>query len=429
MSRLFQYQGVPKAVGCGAEPMVLSFGFYCMGRGVDLLKTIKLCMIAMCVFFLHGCKAVEPSYAMTGGIATPVVKEVTFAVVGDIMVHDYQYNEAYDATTDTYNFMHNFQQTKKYLTGYDFVLGNLELTFGGAERPYASFPSFNTPDTFLDAVKDAGFNVLTTANNHSMDTGKKGVLRTLDKLDEYKIDHMGTYASQEARDKILIKEMNGITIAFLSYTYGTNGIPVPDAYLVNLINNEQMSADLKKAQEMADLVIVMPHLGNEYESYPRDIFKQWADLMFASGADIVLASHPHVLQPMEYRKVDHGNGVHDGFIIYSLGNFISSQTTPPRNASIILHLTVEQVGDQPPNVKEVSFVPIWTQFRNAKGENEFVVRSVYDVLTLSPDTANQTVRKKDQNRVKEIHEETAEFLLNKEIPLSDLKEEYLFPKP
>ncbi|MFV0314646.1 MAG: CapA family protein, partial [Anaerotignum sp.] len=272
------------------------------------------------------------------------------------------------------------------------------------------------------------FDVLTTANNHSMDTGKDGLLRTLDKLDAYGIDHMGTYRSQQERDEILVKEVNGMKIAFLSFTYGTNGIPVPDDYLVNIIDEEQMTTDIKKARELADLVVVMPHMGNEYETYPSEIFKEWADLMFISGADIVLASHPHVLQPMEYRQVDHGDGVHDGFIIYSLGNFISSQTTPPRNASIVLHLTLEQVGDEPVNVKEVSFVPIWTQFRNAQDENHFVVRSVYEMLTLEQSDKDNLIRKKDQKRLEEIHEETASFLLNKDIPLSEIQEEYIFEK-
>ncbi|WP_304508835.1 CapA family protein [Anaerotignum sp.] len=387
-----------------------------------------LFIIVTSLFFTSCAMREEQRYSVSAGSSQPIVKQVTLAVVGDIMVHDYQYNEAYDPSSASYNFMHNFQDVKKYFDNYDLVLGNLELTFGGEERGYSSFPCFNTPDAFLDAVKDAGFDILTTANNHCMDTGKNGLIRTLDKLDEYGISHMGTYRSAEERDKILYKKVNGITFAFLSYTYGTNGIPVPDDYLVNLIDNEQMVTDIKRAREHADVVVVMPHMGNEYETYPKDVFKEWADLMFLSGADIVLASHPHVLQPMEYRKVDHGDGVHDGFIMYSLGNFISSQTTPPRNASVILHLTIEQVGNEPPNVKEVSFVPIWTQFRNAQDKNHFVVRSVYEMLTLEQSEKDQLIRKKDQTRLEEIHQETASFLLNREVPLSEIQDEYIFEK-
>lgn len=378
---------------------------------------------------LTGCGTNQPMFTAEAGAQSPTVKTVTFAVVGDIMVHDYQYNESFDQATGTYDFMHNFQDMKQYFEGRDIVLGNLELTFGGPDRPYSSFPCFNTPDSFLDAVKDAGFNLLTTANNHSMDTGKAGVIRTLDKLDEYGIQHFGTNRSQQEQDTILYKDVNGLRFAFLSYTYGTNGIPMPEPYLVNLIDNDRMVRQISEARENADVVVVMPHMGNEYESTPRQVFVDWADLMFASGADIVLASHPHVLQRMEYRKLDHGDGEHDGFIIYSLGNFISSQTTPPRNASIVLHLTVEKVGNEPPNVREVSFVPIWTQFRSAADVNHFVVRSVYEMLSLPQPELGQTVRRKDQNRLREIHKETACFLLDRDIPLGEMQEEYVFPKP
>lgn len=370
----------------------------------------------------------EDTLTITASPATPVVKQVDFAIVGDIMVHDYQYNEAYDSATGTYDFSHNFQDMKQYFAEKDLVIGNLELTFGGSDRAYASFPCFNTPDSFLDAVKDAGFDLLTTANNHSMDTGRAGVIRTLDKLDEYGIEHMGTYRSAEERDSILVKEINGISFAFVSYTYGTNGIPVPDDYLVNIIDQQQMVADIKRADELAEMVVIMPHLGNEYESYSRDVFKDWIQLMVDSGADIVLASHPHVLQPMEYLGLESADGAYDGFVIYSLGNFISSQTTPPRNASIVLNLTVEKVGNAHATVKEASFMPIWTQFRNAQDENDFVVRSVYERLSLSQADKDASIRRKDQLRLEEIHEETACFLLNQDIPLAEIKNVYILPK-
>lgn len=391
-------------------------------------KGILLLLCGIFGIFSGGCAADADTFSASAGTPAPILRTASLAVVGDIMVHDYQYNEAYDPATGTYDFMHNFQDVKKYFDGYDLVIGNLELTFGGTDRPYASFPCFNTPDSFLDALEDAGFDLLTTANNHSMDTGKAGVLRTLDMLDAYGIDHIGTYRSQAERDTLYIREINGIRFAFLSYTYGTNGIPVPEDYLVNRIDQEQMLADIRAAQEAADIVVVLPHMGNEYESFTREVFVEWADAMFEAGADIILASHPHVLQRMEYRQIDHGDGVHDGFIIYSLGNFISSQTTPPRNASIVLHLTVEQLGDAPPSVQEVSFVPIWTQFRNGDNENEFVVRSVYERLTLPQEEKDRQIRKKDQARLAEIHEETACFLLDEEIPLSAIQEEYIFPK-
>ncbi len=393
-------------------------------------RILMLCLIAFCGICFSGCgKQTAAAFSFSAGTPTPVVREFSMAVVGDIMVHDYQYNEAYDPASDTYNFLHNFQAIKSYFEGYDLLVGNLELTFGGPDRPYSSYPCFNTPDNFMDALLDAGFDVLTTANNHCMDTGKDGLLRTLNLLDAAGIRHTGTFRSQEEKDSLCLVEAGGLTVAFVSFTYGTNGIPVPDDYLVNLLDEETVTTQISRARAAADVVVVLPHMGNEYESYVRPVFQDWADLMFEAGADIILASHPHVLQPMEYRKLDNGDGTYrDGFIIYSLGNFISSQTTPPRNASIILQLTVEQVGNDPAQVKSVSFVPIWTQFRNAADQNHFMVRAVYDMLTLPEEERYQVVRPKDYQRLLEIHEETACFLLGEEIPLSEIQPSYDFPK-
>ena len=390
----------------------------------------RILILIILILMNTGCVSAEPpEYTISIGEPVPITKEVKLAIVGDIMVHDYQYNEAYNPVVEEYNFMHNFQDMKPYFDQADIVVGNLELTFGGDGLPYSSYPMFNTPDSFIDALKDAGFDILTTANNHSMDTKKSGLIRTLDKLDEFGIDHMGTYRTPEEKSNILIKEVNGISIAFLSYTYGTNGIPVPEAHLVNMIDDTLMVEEIKKARKLADIVVVMPHIGNEYETYTRTIFKEWVDLMFQGGADIVLGSHPHVLQPMEYRKLNHGKGEKDGFVIYSLGNFISSQTTPPRNGSIVLNITIKQVGGEEAMVDEVSFMPIWTQFRNADEENHFVVRSVYERLNLSQEEKNKQIRKVDQERLLEIHKETASFLLGKEIPLEEIKNVYVFPKP
>ena len=143
----------------------------------------RLALLLGVVLLFSGCGKSEPTFTVAAGKAEPIIKTVKLAMVGDIMVHDYQYNEAYDPATGTYDFMHNFQDVKKYFAGNDLVIGNLELTFGGPNRPYSSFPCFNTPDSFLDAVQDAGFNLLITANNHCMDTGQAGLIRTLDKLD------------------------------------------------------------------------------------------------------------------------------------------------------------------------------------------------------------------------------------------------------
>ena len=149
---------------------------------------------------------------------------------GDLMVHSYQYEEAYDRQTGEYDFEHNFSAVKKYFDKSDYTIGNLETVFaGGAPSDY---PLFNTPDSFAEALKNAGFDFLTTANNHCCDMRQAGLLRTIDILDGLSIDHAGTYKTEKDRDKIFIKDINGITFAFLSYTYGTNGMPYENDYNV-----------------------------------------------------------------------------------------------------------------------------------------------------------------------------------------------------
>ena len=317
---------------------------------------------------------------------------------------------------------------KKYFDEADLVVGNLETVFAGADVGISDYPCFNSPDAFADAIADAGFDVLTTANNHSMDKRMDGVLRTLDVLDERGMDHIGTYRSAEERENILIRDVNGIKIAFLSYTYGTNGIPVPESWLVNPLDEELIKSDIARAKALEpDMIVVLPHMGNEYEEYVRDTFKNWAHMMLEAGADIVVASHPHVLQPMETVELaDDDGGTRTGFIMYSMGNFISSQTTPPRNASILLNIDIEKTWQGKTYIKEVSFVPIWTQFQNANWQNHFVVRSVYEMLTLPEDQLSATVRSKDIPRLREIHFETTKTLLGEDIPLEDIRDEYIY---
>ena len=362
------------------------------------------------------------------GVTGEKTSDATLMFTGDIMCHSYQYNEAYDASTGTYDFSHNFTDMKKYFDEADLVVGNLETVFAGADVGISDYPCFNSPDAFADAIADAGFDVLTTANNHSMDKRMDGVLRTLDVLDERGMDHIGTYRSAEERENILIRDVNGIKIAFLSYTYGTNGIPVPESWLVNPLDEELIKSDIARAKALEpDMIVVLPHMGNEYEEYVRDTFKNWAHMMLEAGADIVVASHPHVLQPMETVELaDDDGGTRTGFIMYSMGNFISSQTTPPRNASILLNIDIEKTWQGKTYIKEVSFVPIWTQFQNANWQNHFVVRSVYEMLTLPEDQLSATVRSKDIPRLREIHFETTKMLLGEDIPLEDIRDEYIY---
>ena len=395
----------------------------------------------LAAFILSGCTTTYPasvpveedaySFEVSAGKQEEIpVETVTasLAVTGDIMVHSYQYEEAYDRSTGKYDFMHNFTDVKKYFDLADYSIGNFETVLAGEDVGISDYPCFNTPDSFLDSLKYSGIDFVTTANNHCMDKGTDGLLRTIDKLDEYGFDHTGTYKDEESRNTVFVKDINGIKFAFLSYTYGTNGIPVKNPWNVNLLEEELIKSDIEKAKELnPDFIVVLPHMGVEYETYPREEFKEWADFMFNCGADIILASHPHVLQPMEVREITKDDGsTRKGFVIYSLGNFISSQTTPPRNAGIIVNLDFEKKGIEKAELAKVSFIPVWTQFRNAQNVNHFMVRSVYEMLTLPQNEMYNTLRQKDIARLKDIHKETTSMYLNRDVPLEEIKDEYTF---
>ena len=286
-------------------------------------------------------------------------------VIGDIMCHNTQYMDAYDNTTKTYDFSYVFEEVQEATSEADIFMGNLETTFAGAEKGYSNYPHFNTPEQLAIGLKEMGIDILTTANNHCMDTGYDGLESTLNYLDEAEIEHTGTNRSVEEQNKVLIKEVNGIKIAFLSFTYGTNGIAIPSdkSYAVNLIDEEFVLSQIELAQkENPDLIFASVHWGIEYQNTQNENQEKWADFLIKNGVSIVLGSHPHVLQPMEYREVQLENGeTRKGFVIYSLGNFMSGQTQKNTRTSIILNLDITKKGDTSAIfIDDISYIPIYT---------------------------------------------------------------------
>ena len=221
-----------------------------------------------------------------------------------------------------------FPQIKSYISNADIAVGNLETTFAGGNKAYSGYPTFNSPPQLAKDVQDLGIDVLTTSNNHSMDSGYNGLINTIDTLDDLGISHTGTFKSEEDKNKILIKDVNGVKIAFLSYTYGTNGIAIPKGkeYCIYLIDKDLIKKQLESAKaQNPDVICVSMHWGIEYKLQPNTEQTDLADYLFENGADIILGSHPHVLEPMEKRTVTLSDGTKkDGFVIYSLGNFISA---------------------------------------------------------------------------------------------------------
>ena len=301
-------------------------------------------------------------------------QHISMSVIGDIMCHNSQYKDAYNSSTGTYDFSYVFEDIKNYINDADISIGNLETTFAGKERGYSNYPRFNTPEQLAYNLKDFGIDVLSTANNHSMDTNFAGIVSTLNYLDDAGISHVGTNAAQDAQNEILVKDVNGIKIAFLAFTYGTNGIPVPTdkSFAVNLIDDNFILEQISLAKEQnPDLICVNMHWGYEYHTKQSKEQERLADLLFTNGVDVILGSHPHVLQPMEKKTITLEDGsTKDCFVIYSLGNFMSGQTKANTRNSIILNINFTKNGEtDKTTIDSVSYIPIY-MYKSASGSTK-----------------------------------------------------------
>lgn len=294
----------------------------------------------------------------------PVFSEAVWIAVGDIMMHTPQLPGAYDKSTKRYNFDGFFNDIAPILNQGDWVIANLETPMAGVEYGYTGYPHFNAPYELGEAIKQAGFNLITTANNHSLDKGEKGLLRTLENLKSLDLLHVGTASSQEDADQLLLSEKNGITMGLLSYTYGTNGIPIPEGkpYLVSLIEEQKIIEDIKRLREAgADLVTVSLHFGIEYQTKPSKEQKRLARTLVAAGADIIAGSHPHVVQPYEVvETTDEKGAPKTGLIIYSMGNFISNQRGDTKDYGVIFKVNIRKnMTDGTISLTEIESIPTW----------------------------------------------------------------------
>lgn len=296
--------------------------------------------------------------------AEPVFAEAVWMGVGDIMSHSPQLPGAYDAEMDAYDFTPFFEEVKPIFEDGDWVMANLETPIAGKDFGYSGYPTFNAPVELAEALKAAGFNLLSTANNHSLDKGEKGLLRTLEHLKELGIQAIGTAASPEEAEALIFSEQNGIKMGFLAYTYGTNGIPLPEGkpYLVNLIDESKIKSDIQRLRDGgADVVTVALHFGNEYQTTPSEEQKRLARALVAAGADIIAGSHPHVIQPYEVVETPGSDGkAKKALIIYSMGNFISNQRGDSKDYGVIFKVGIRKnVTEGWAELTEIEAIPTW----------------------------------------------------------------------
>ncbi|MFD2371038.1 CapA family protein [Brevibacillus sp. GCM10020057] len=311
-------------------------------------------------------------------------QRLTLMAVGDIMVHQEQLDAAWNPGTRTYDFHPFFTNVIPLFRQADWVVGNLETTMSGSASGYTGYPMFNTPAELGHTLKDVGFTAVSTANNHSLDRKEPGILQTIRHLDEAGLLHTGTFASAKEREEPLLLQKDGFTLALLSYTYGTNGIPIPDGkpYLVNLIKPELIKQDIARAREKgADLVAVALHFGVEYQRLPNEAQKKTAELCLQYGADLILGAHPHVVQPYEWKTVTLEDGrEHKGLIAYSLGNFISAQRWDYKDVGAILKLTLYKGASGEASIESAEMIPTYVHFYREAGKRHYVIYPVPQTL-------------------------------------------------
>jgi hypothetical protein len=284
--------------------------------------------------------------------------QLKVAFAGDIMGHDTQIASALAAGDSVYDYKPCFQYLRPYLQEADVVIGNLEVTFAG--EPYKGYPAFSSPDGLADALLWAGFDILVNANNHALDRGSRGLIRTVRVLHQRGMVQTGTFPDADARVLYypLIVEKYGIRIALLNYTYGTNGIRDRPPAIVNRIDTARIREDLQKAHlARPDFILAMLHWGNEYELTESPAQQQLADFLFSLGVDAVIGSHPHVVQPI--RGGDAGS-----LVAYSLGNLISNQRSRYRDGGIVFEITLSKYREEPGGtlireITDYAYLPVW----------------------------------------------------------------------
>lgn len=286
------------------------------------------------------------------------------------MVHQRQLDCALQLD-GSYDFHLPFQQVKELLGNADYTIANLETTIGTGERPYSGYPRFSTPETLLDALRDAGVDFLSLANNHILDCGVEGLRSTADRAEARGFAFGGIGRTPQEKERPVVVEIGGIRVGFLCYTdvmniisdreTGTEALTRAEASGVITLRKADFSADVRRARDAgAELIIALPHWGLEYRREPGDEVTALAKRMVAAGVDVILGSHSHMVQPVEYLSVETEAGQRKtGLVAYSLGNFISNQPDRYTDSGIILDFTVCRLREGGFSIENVRALPTY----------------------------------------------------------------------
>lgn len=292
---------------------------------------------------------------------------VSLLFAGDAMQHQSQLDAA--KTKDGYDYSSYFTQIEDQVKAADIAIVNFETTLPG--KGYTGYPCFGSPDAFAYALKDAGFGVFLTANNHSLDKRKPGLERTITMLDSMQVKHLGTYVNQDKKDLhyplMMIK--NGIRIALLNYTYATNGIEIQTPNIINLIDKKQILADIQSAKAMkADIIIANMHWGIEYKLSPNSEQKDLAQFLIKNGVRLVIGGHPHVVEPLDIQKQ---NDSIQNIVVYSMGNFVSGMKADNTQGGMMVRIDLSKENEEPVQIDSCSYSLVWVNKPIENGKPNF----------------------------------------------------------
>lgn len=394
-------------------------------------KSFKIIIVVTCiigVFFIYNkinnnTNEDKKENALTSVFNKDVeTYEASILAAGDVMAHSPQLQAQYDSSTKTYNFQNNFKYVKKYVEKADYSLANLETTLAGNEvYPYSSYPMFNSPDELADALKDTGFDLLSTINNHSFDKSDLGVNRTLSTLKEKGFDTVGTRQNTDDNEYI-IKDINNIKVGITSYSYGDvkdnnkylNGIKISEECedKMNVFDSlnvdkafETITSTTNKMKD-TDMQVVILHWGVEYARNQTDCQKQLAQKLCDAGVDIIIGSHPHVVQPVT--SIKSTDGKHETVVAYSLGNFLSNQSRDQFNQytedGLMINIDISKGStDKEAKVEKVTCIPTWLN----KYYNSKTAKYVYEIIPLADKSDLNKIDNLSESKIKNSYKNTA----------------------
>lgn len=368
--------------------------------GDKMKKIYSALLICIMSVFISSCGGIKTGETITKSVIAKQGKtvdnidisfkrEITVIAAGDVMFHMPQVKSAY--TGSGYNFDAPFLDIKKVISSSDIAAANLETTINPLKK-LSGYPHFNSPPEVLDGLKYAGFDVLTTANNHCMDTGAAGILNTVKEIKKRGMIPVGTGTADT--DKFVIIEKNGIKVGMLSYTYGTNYTLAPVG-MVNYVNINKIKNDINTVKKKSDFIIVFIHYGNEYVRKPEEaeisLFRKIAD----SGADCVIGGHPHVARSYELYDTN-GKKV---LIAYSLGNLLSSQKDKYTDIGLIVKLNITKENDKI-KLENYEMLPVYNYkyYENKKYMNKLILTGEIDSYKAIPASTKEYIK----NTVKEL---------------------------